>query len=147
MKVCSPGISMRDFASAKTLELLDTTVEALMTAAQSAGVEAVHKMRVSIRRLQQALRLFKQYLRKRGVERVKKQLKEIMTAAGELRNHDIAIALVRRLGTPVPVLVERRIAAKQQLSDVLLRIVQPDLRERWVRQLGIEANEEEPVEA
>lgn len=147
MTVCWPGTSMRDFATAKTRELLDVAVEALMIAAQSAGVEAVHKMRVSIRRLQQALRLFKQYFRKRGVERLKKQLKEIMTAAGELRNHDIAIALVRRLGTPVPVLVERRIVAKQQLSDVLLRVVQPDLRERWVRQLGMGVHEEETVEA
>ena len=146
MSVCASGVSMRQFAVAQTAELVGAAVDALMLAAQSPGAEAVHKMRVSIRRLQQALRLFSQFLRKRGVDRVRKQLKAIMTAAGELRNHDIAIALVKRLGTPMPVLVERRIAAKQTLSDVLLRTVQPDLRERWTRQLGIGADEEEALE-
>ena len=142
MSVCGSGVSMRQFAVAQTAELVNAAVDALMLAAQSPGAEAVHKMRVSIRRLQQALRLFSQFLRKRGVDRVRKQLKAIMTAAGELRNHDIAIALVKRLGTPMPVLVERRIVAKQSLSDVLLRMVEPDLRERWTRQLRIEADEE-----
>ena len=147
MRVCAPGVSMREFAVAQTAELMQTTVDALIVAAQAPSADAVHKMRVSIRRLQQALRLFSQYLKKRGVARLRKQLKEIMTAAGELRNFDIAIALVRRLGTPLAVLGERRVAARQTLSDVLLRIVQPDLRQRWATQLGIGTDEEEAVEA
>ena len=138
---------MRAFAVSQTTALVVGAADALGVAAKSPGVEAVHKMRVSIRRLQQALRLFRQFFRNRGVERLRKQLKEVMTAAGELRNYDIAIALARRLGTPVPSLAERRIAAKQQLSDVLLHTVQPGLRERWMRELGIGADEKEALEA
>jgi hypothetical protein len=33
------------------------------------------------------------------------------------------------------------------LSNVLLRIVQPDLRQRWATQLGIGADEKKAVEA
>jgi CHAD domain-containing protein len=99
-------------------------------------------MRVSIRRLQQGLRLFAQYFRKRGVRRVRGELKEIMEPAGELRNFDIAMQLVRRLGSPLPHLSEQRVAAKQRLCDVLTRVAQPDLFERWRGELGIVANEE-----
>jgi hypothetical protein len=92
------------------------------------------------------MRLFHQFLKKRGVSRVRKQLKEVMTAAGELRNFDIAIPLVKRLGTPLPELKEQRTAAKQKLAEVLGAIVQPDLRSQWAAQLGIRLDEEETVE-
>ena len=104
-------------------------------------------MRVSIRRLQQALRLFSQFFRKRGVGRVRKQLKEVMTAAGELRNFDVAIPLVKRLGTPVPELKQQRTTARQTLAEVLGRVVHPGLRSEWAGELGIRRDEEETVEA
>jgi CHAD domain-containing protein len=141
MNACAPGMSMRDFAVAQTAELLRSAADACMLAARSPGAEPVHKMRVSIRRLQQALRLFSQYFRERGVRRVRKELREIMEPAGELRNFDIAIALVRKLGSPTPQLAERRVAAKQQLIEVLGRVARPDLFERWRDVLGIVPNE------
>jgi CHAD domain-containing protein len=147
MNACAHGISFREYAFAQTTNLLETASTALSAAAKSPDAGAVHKMRVSIRRLQQALRLFSQFLNKRGAGRVRKQLKEVMAAAGELRNFDIAIPLVRRLGTPLPELKEQRITAKQNLAEVLGRIVQPDLRVRWTAELGIDSDEEETVEA
>jgi CHAD domain-containing protein len=134
-------MSMRDFATTQTVAALRTAVEACRVAAQSPGAEPVHKMRVSIRRLQQALRLFAQYYRKRGLKRVRKELKAIMEPAGELRNYDIAIPLVRRLDSSVPSFAERRLAAKQKLVDTLVHVVQPDLFERWRDSLGITADE------
>ena len=147
MNVCAHGVSIREYAAAQTATLLDTAARAVSAAAKSPDAEAVHKMRVSIRRLQQAMRLFAQFLKKRGAARVRKQLKQIMTAAGELRNFDIAIPLVKRLGTPLPELKERRIIAKQRLAEVLGRTVQPDLRSQWAAELGIRADEEETLEA
>ena len=147
MNVCAHGVSIREYAIAQTTNLLATAATALSAAAKSPDAEAVHKMRVSIRRLQQGMRLFSQFLKKRGAGRVRKQLKDVMTAAGELRNFDIAIPLVKRLGTPLPELKEQRTIAKQRLAEVLGRIVQPDLRSTWAAELGIRLDEEETVEA
>ena len=141
MTACAPGTSMRDFAIAQTVAALRTAAESCAVAARTPGAEPVHKMRVSIRRLQQALRLFRQYYKDRGVRLVRRELKAIMEPAGELRNYDIAMPLVRRLGSAAPQLGERRPAAKQHLTDALSQIVQPDLYERWRNALGIAADE------
>lgn len=147
MNACGPGVSMRDYAVAKTLELLRSAAEACLAAAQSPGGEPVHRMRVSIRRLQQALRLFSQYFHVRGVRRLRKELKQIMEPAGELRNFDIAMPLVRQLGSPMPQLAERKTAAKQRLTEALAQVALPDVFERWRGMLGIVQDEEKALEA
>ena len=54
---------MELLAISKVEELIDTAVFALHDALRLHEADAVHRMRVSIRRLQQALRLFEQYFK------------------------------------------------------------------------------------
>jgi CHAD domain-containing protein len=129
---------MRDFAEAQTLELLRNVVAHIYTTADDAHPEAVHKLRVSIRRLQQSLRLFRPYFPKQGAKRVRKQMRSIMKAAGELRNRDIALDLLRN-GHPsmTQELEEQRLYARRELVHVLTGLAKPGLRAGWLSALAL----------
>jgi CHAD domain-containing protein len=134
--------SMRDFAIAKTSDLLEDFVAALNAAEEAPDVETVHKVRVSIRRLQQGLRLFRPYLSKSGADKLKVELRAIMDVAGELRNRDIAIELVKEAQNGSETLIEdlttQRATYDQEFVDVLRRHARPDLGARWRSKLGLE---------
>jgi hypothetical protein len=130
--------SMREYAVAKTGTLLEEAVAAIQHAAETPDESAVHKMRVAIRRLQQALRLFRQYLKSGGVEHVKTRLRAIMQIAGELRNRDIGIELLADAGGDTAHFAKQRLAYNQQLSDVLEQYANPQLLEAWRHKLGLD---------
>jgi CHAD domain-containing protein len=137
MNVCEPGVKMADFAHVKMAELLTVMAGALHDAALDPHADAVHDMRVSIRRFQQGLRVFGQYLPNKPVRRVRKQIKRIMDCAGDLRNHDIAIGLVKRAGRDIPELAQQRVAAQEALSAVLVEVVTPGLADEWSAALRV----------
>jgi CHAD domain-containing protein len=131
--------TMQEYGVAKTQQSLDILVPVLCRAAESLDEESVHDLRVSIRRFQQSIRLFKQYLRPDGVNLVKKQLKGVMDLAGELRNRDIAIGLVRRARGDTSELASQRDECHRQLQQVLKGLATPYLAEFWKHELGLEA--------
>lgn len=55
--------------------------------------EAIHDLRVSIRRLTQALSVFEPCFSGREIRKARRRLKRIITAAGLVRNCDIATKL------------------------------------------------------
>jgi CHAD domain-containing protein len=124
---------MRAFAVNKTAALLNDVVVALHNAATQPEPEAIHQMRVSIRRFQQALRLFADHLDEDGVERVKKQLRAIMEIAGELRNRDIALELAPELTA----LSEQRAELNQKLAEILQPFANSSLTALWGAKLGL----------
>ena len=132
---------MRDFGVTKTASLLRVAAQAIHAASQSPDPEAIHRMRVSIRRLQQSIRLFRQFLRKKGVRSVRAELRSIMEPAGELRNYDIALKLIRRSGDPAASVRERRVTVRLVLQAQLSDISEANLAERWLKQLGIPSEE------
>lgn len=131
MKRCPPEATMREYGVCVTLEKLDDAAEALQRALQAPDEEAVHKARVSIRRLQQSLRLFRQFFRDSGVQQIRREMKSIMTPAGEVRNHDIAAGLVKGVWRPTAAFRQEREQARSELQDALRAVVQSDLAERW----------------
>ncbi|HYO82402.1 MAG TPA: CHAD domain-containing protein [Bryobacteraceae bacterium] len=134
---CDGFGSMEAYGLAKTADLLDDAAAAISAAAESPDPEAIHKMRVAIRRFQQALRLFRQFLRKKGLRRVRTELKEIMTAAGNVRNYDIAIGLVRKARGTTEALTVDRAAARQQFATLLQTAVRPGMDREWRSVLGL----------
>jgi CHAD domain-containing protein len=64
--------------------------------------EGVHSMRVASRRLRSALRDFMPYLRKRPLAFALKQLRNIATALGEVRDQDVAIAALEDMVAHAP---------------------------------------------
>jgi CHAD domain-containing protein len=134
---CPPQITIEDFGMKKTAALLQTAAKAIHAASRSPDPEAIHRMRVSIRRLQQSIRLFRQFLRKKGVRSVRAELRSIMEHAGELRNYDIALKLLRAAGGPRDPLRERRVTVRLVLQAQLADMSTTHLAERWLNLLGI----------
>jgi CHAD domain-containing protein len=132
----STSNDMRDYALAKTATLFDTFAKNLGKAAKSADEEAVHKMRVSIRRLQQAIRLFSQYLDAKGADSLKAELRSIMKLAGEVRNRDIATRLVSEAGGEVRGFERERVELNERLLAVLRRHIETEAPEDWRRGLA-----------
>ena len=130
---------MKRFALTKTGELLDTVVFAMHDAVRLREEEAVHKMRVSIRRLQQAIRLFRQFLPRRGVKTVRKELRKAIQAAGALRNYDIARDLLKEFDAVPENLDEHRSASLAEFRQTVKRIIRKDAGVRWRNQLGLSA--------
>ncbi len=140
----TPGTTMRDFGTTETRGLLNSAAKAIRKAREDPSEEAVHKMRVSIRRLQQALRLFDQFLRGKGVRGLRRELKSIMVPAGELRNCDIALTLTTSRGPVAAVLRYRRQVARTALTSAVDTVVgRGSLEERWSRRLELPLEHEE----
>lgn len=135
---------MRSFALEVTERLLADAVAAILKAAESPDEEHVHKMRVGIRRFQQSLRMFRQFLRPKGIRKVRRNLRNVMEHAGELRNHDIAMGLARGAPDVRREFSVRRVSAKLAFEQALAEVVQPDLDAKWRRLLGMEAHAEIP---
>jgi CHAD domain-containing protein len=127
---------MREFATAETSDLLKSAAKAIRKAASEPNEEAVHKMRVSIRRLQQSLRIFGQFFRSKGLRRVKADLKAVMQPAGELRNSDIALKLTGTRSSASRVLRARREQQEASLIAVLAQVAGEDLDARWASDLA-----------
>lgn len=62
-----------------------------------AEIKGVHDMRVASRRLRSALRDIGPFLQKEPIEPVKKELKKISDALGEVRDRDVAIGALENL--------------------------------------------------
>jgi CHAD domain-containing protein len=62
--------------------------------------DAVHDLRVAIRRLAQALVTFKDHLVRKAVKRIRRKLKAVLSAAGRVRDCDIAIKILSRTKRP-----------------------------------------------
>ena len=63
---------------------------------KSRDAEAVHDLRVAVRRFSQLLRVFKPCFRGKEVRKIRRELKQIMDLAGEVRNRDIALKLLSK---------------------------------------------------
>jgi hypothetical protein len=129
---------MREYGASKTLALMDDLISALQHAAAEPSEEAVHKVRVAIRRFQQAVRLFRQYLKQDGVKKIDSKLREIMEIAGELRNRDIAIGLIAGAGGSTIVLADERAGYDQQFTALLRPLADPALASKWRNRLGLD---------
>ena len=84
------------FAAQRCSELLTKMAEAFKKAQQHPGPGAIHDVRVSIRRLRQCLDVFGARFPKQTVEKIDNRVHKVLKAAGELRNFDIALELLKQ---------------------------------------------------
>lgn len=61
------------------------------------NVEGIHDMRVATRRLRSALRDFSTLIKKKPLEKTKKDLKRMADALGDVRDEDVAIIALKKL--------------------------------------------------
>lgn len=112
---------MREYAVERIAGLLEGFLQQLERASSDRGEDAIHDLRVSIRRLSESLRLFGQFFPKSKVKKVRRKLKQLMDYAAAVRDRDIALELLAEAGMTEGELSGRmrqeRDAAEQDLHD------------------------------
>lgn len=129
---------IKGFARETVGQMLDQTAYHLTQASRSHDEESIHKMRVSIRRLQQGLRLFRQFLDRAEVKRIRRDLREYLRAAAEVRNRDIAMMLAAEVA-PNAELVHRLDAERKAEMRKLRALLKARARSagKWRAKLGL----------
>jgi len=111
---------------------------------KSPNPEAVHDLRVAIRRLQQGLITFKALFPRKTAKRIRKQLKEVLSAAGNLRNCDIALGILsEKKGLSTAGLIrhveELRRRAQKSLLQILASLSLRTRVSKWCRHLHMDS--------
>lgn len=95
-----PGIAIRKHALQHGAVLLRRFAYEVNRTARLGNADAIHDLRVSIRRLIQCLRVFQQFFPRGKAKKVRRSLKELMVQAAEVRNRDVALVLLHKAGIP-----------------------------------------------
>jgi len=95
--------------------------------------EAVHELRVAIRRSIQALTVFKACFPRRETKRVRKELKEILTAAGAVRDCDIAAKVLSKIQPPGSAALAQQFRTDRKVKEKSLIA----LLKRWAARKSI----------
>lgn len=90
---------MRRYVRQQLRRRLDRTGAALQAVRNSGDEsEALHDLRVSVRRLQQALRLFEDFLDRDRCKEIRRKLSRLMDLCGAVRNCDVSLVLLAEVG-------------------------------------------------
>ena len=120
--------------------------ELARTAAEP-GVDEVHDVRVSIRRLEQALDVFARWLPARESGRTVARLRTVLDRAGEVRDRDIALELISSLElTVAPAVPEalrgERENSSRRLSAPAKKLIDAKAAAAWMERLRLGKREQ-----
>jgi CHAD domain-containing protein len=133
---------MRDYVRQQTAILLRRLAYEVNRAAKNADDEAIHDLRVAIRRLSRCLQLFSQFYPGRSAKKVRRRLSDLMDAAGEVRDCDIAAKLLEQAGVKreAPAFKQsgndRRAVVKELVAE-LRRAKQRSFSKKWRGELEL----------
>ena len=135
-------MTIEEHARSQTGLLLRRLALQVNRAAKSCNEEAVHDLRVSIRRLNRCLRVFSQFYPEGSWKRIRRRLKTLMEAAGSVRDLDIATEFLGEMGIrkPSPLLhrlAESRRAARRELEREVRIWKESGFSKRWRSTLGL----------
>jgi CHAD domain-containing protein len=133
---------MRTHVYQQTSILLQRFATHMNRAARSADPDAVHDLRVAIRRLSRCLRVFAEFYPGTSWKKMRRRLKDLIDACAGVRDRDIALDLLIKGGFPKDSIVMQRlrldrVQASQDLMVLLQRWRQRGTAAKWRAQLGI----------
>jgi CHAD domain-containing protein len=134
-------MTLEAYVRMRVAGLLDRLEAEVQRAAAERHAEAIHDLRVSIRRLTQALRAFRTLLGKKPSKQVRIALRQVMDIAAEIRSRDIALELFAAARVPdgAPAcgrLRQERQAAERRLLTKIRAWHRGKVCERWRKLLG-----------
>lgn len=132
----APAPTLRRHASQQTANRLRRLAYEVGRAAKSADTGSVHDLRVAIRRLAQCLRTFEQFFPHDKTRKIRRALKEMAGLASEVRDRDVALALLARAKIAPDSelarhLVEERRTARRALVTELKQSTRSNLSRKW----------------
>ena len=89
----------------------------VQAAARSMDADAIHDLRVAIRRFNQSLTVFAALYPKREAKKIRKRLGRVMEVAGEIRDRDIALEFFAEAGVRPEDPLSARIAGERKLTE------------------------------
>jgi len=124
------------FATEQAQRLLGRLAFQIARTIRSGGAREVHDLRVAIRRFLRVLVVLKQCFPRKESRKVRRVLKKIRAQAGTVRDHDIALRLLKKLapagsGLPVRELRSARDEASRALAASLKSWVRRNLSAKW----------------
>jgi CHAD domain-containing protein len=138
----SPSASIRSYASEQTAALLRRLAFQVTRALKLADPDAVHDLRVAIRRFTHSVRVFTAFLPRGEVKKVRRRLSRVMRLAAEVRDRDITLELAQEAGLAPEAPILLRLASErkqmeQQLVDRLKSLQQREFSRKWRKRLGL----------
>jgi CHAD domain-containing protein len=136
------SVRMEDYARQQTRDLLRRMEFQASRTCRLQKEDAVHDLRVSIRRLQQCLRVFRQFLPAAPRKKLRQELKRVLDMASEVRNRDIALDIVRQaegLDTQAlqRILQDERRRSARTLKQELQKWTKKNQQRKWRQKLGL----------
>lgn len=135
-------MTLREHIEGHTLTLMRAMASQITKSAGDNDAEAIHDLRVSIRRLRECLRTFKDLFPPAPRKKIRKQLRQLMKAAERVRSADIALKLLAKagLGDNAPQVQDLRKQRDQfqvELHDKLSAFAKQPYTRTWREALGI----------
>jgi CHAD domain-containing protein len=112
---------MKQFAHSQVSTLLRRLAAQVKQTAEAADAESVHDLRVAIRRLSRALRSFAQFFPGKQWKRIRAELSNLMDAAAEVRDSDVALGLIEKAGAARRARVALTLQARRRKAEAELR--------------------------
>jgi CHAD domain-containing protein len=115
---------MREYAHQQTAHLLQRLSVALENAAREADADSIHDVRVALRRLSRCLRVFAPFYPPRSWKKIRRRIRTLLTAAGAVRDCDIALELALHAGVTKRNIIALQLASRRRAAgrDLLLEI-------------------------
>ena len=138
----NPATPIREYALEQTSDLLRRMAFQATRTSKHASPDAIHDLRVSIRRLTQCLALFDQFFSGGEAKKVRRKARVLMDLASQVRNCDIALDLLKRAAVPAAspmaraILRERR-QSERALEEALKRWSRRDAHRKWRLRLDL----------
>lgn len=111
------------FVTEQTARLLERLAYQVNSTIHSRSADSVHDLRVAIRRFAQLLAVFKQFFRARERRKIRRNLKETMSFAGEVRDRDIAIELLAGMRSTEAAAIEAKLRVQRKEAETVLLAV------------------------
>jgi CHAD domain-containing protein len=135
-------VNIHDYAAEQVARRLGRVAFEIHRAGRKTDDEAVHDLRVSIRRLTQALRVFSRLLPAREARKIRKRLGPLLKLAGRVRDIDVARELIAASRVPGTRTWTARLAAEREearraLATEIYSFLSRDFTERWRERLQL----------
>jgi len=132
---------MKEYAREQVTARLTRVAFQVQHAVKLPDDDAIHDLRVSIRRFAAGLKIFGGLLGEKAARKIRKRLKRVMGLAGEVRNRDIALAMAKKAEVGdasrlVQKLHQEREEGMAALKKELERLERKDFSQRWRARLS-----------
>lgn len=140
MKTFSKTSTTSGFAKDHADRLLRHLTAQIADAAKSAGADEVHDLRVAIRRFGAVLKTLDRCFPEPETTSIRLALKEVMGLAGNVRDRDIGVELLTKIGVPAeaPFVTQfetERVSAAEDLTNALAAWIRAGTSLRWKKVL------------